>query len=144
MTRSELMSRIKSKNTGPERRLWRALRKAGLYYRRHARVGVWRTYTCDALARLTKSLDNVVSWPQPRQIAVFVHGCFWHGHAGCYRTPRTNVRFWEDKVRNNTRRDRRAAAAAKNDRHIVVTLWECEDDARWARKIQSAVRKAGA
>ena len=63
-----------------------------------------------------------------RKWAVFVHGCFWHRHAGCGRatTPKRNAEFWIEKFETNRRRDRRVRAALRRMGFVVVTVWECE------------------
>lgn len=73
-----------------------------------------------------------------RKIAVFVHGCFWHRHAGCPRatTPRRNRQFWLTKFEANRRRDRAKASALRRLGFKVLTIWECE-----AEREQALVRK---
>jgi DNA mismatch endonuclease (patch repair protein) len=69
--------------------------------------------------------------------AVFVHGCFWHRHAGCRRatTPTRNKRFWLAKFDANVARDRRVRSMLRKKGWLVVTIWECEiEDARVALK----------
>jgi DNA mismatch endonuclease Vsr len=65
-----------------------------------------------------------------RRYAIFVHGCFWHRHRGCYRatTPKTNRRFWIAKFRHNVRRDHDAQRALRNMGFRVAVVWECECD----------------
>lgn len=141
LTRSEIMRRIRSRDTGPERRLRALMRKLGLRYRGQRKAG---RYTPDAVVHDTR--ENLACDPDDyapiKPVAVFVHGCFWHGHASHYRAPKTNVEFWADKVRRNRRRDRRAATSARHAGHLTVTLWECETDAAWARKLEAALRRA--
>ena len=62
-------------------------------------------------------------------IAVFVHGCFWHGHDGCRkgtRRPKSNARFWNKKIEENKRRDRRKARQLWKCGISVFTIWECD------------------
>jgi DNA mismatch endonuclease (patch repair protein) len=60
--------------------------------------------------------------------AIFVHGCFWHRHAGCSRTttPKRNRAFWETKFDQNRRRDARVLAALRRLGYRTVVVWECE------------------
>lgn len=60
--------------------------------------------------------------------AVFVHGCFWHGHEGCRRAtvPKRNRAFWLAKFHANRDRDRVAAAALRRLGYRVVIVWECQ------------------
>lgn len=63
-----------------------------------------------------------------RRWALFVHGCFWHGHRGCKlaRLPKSNTVFWSGKVRDNRRRDASKAAQLRAQGFLVVTVWGCE------------------
>jgi len=65
-----------------------------------------------------------------RKWAVFVHGCFWHRHAGCKRTstPSRNREFWLDKFSANITRDARVQAALRASGYRVVVIWECETE----------------
>lgn len=109
--RSALMSRIKGKNTQPELLVRRALWHAGLRYRLHDR-------------RLPGRPDIVL----PRwKAVVFVHGCFWHRHAGCpYATlPSNRAEFWAQKLESNRERDLRHRLALLDCGWRVATVWEC-------------------
>lgn len=112
MTRSEVMGRVRHKDTRPELLVRRALHAAGHRFRLHAR---------DLPGR-----PDIVF--RGDRIAMFVHGCFWHRHAGCphTRTPKTRVDFWEDKFAGNVARDAAAAAALDAAGWTVMTVWECE------------------
>jgi DNA mismatch endonuclease (patch repair protein) len=60
---------------------------------------------------------------------VFVHGCFWHGHATCYkgtRRPKRNAAFWENKIAYNTAKDQRVQKELHRLGWNVVVVWECE------------------
>jgi len=102
------MSRIRSRDTGPELRLRRALWAGGLRYRLHATTPVGRP-------------DLV--FPGPR-VAVFVDGCFWHGCPEHYVRPRSRTDFWTGKLRANIDRDRRQTLELENQGWRVVRLWE--------------------
>jgi len=60
--------------------------------------------------------------------AVFVHGCFWHGHAGCRRAklPATKAEFWADKIGRNRERDTRTESALAEQGYKTVIVWQCE------------------
>jgi DNA mismatch endonuclease (patch repair protein) len=60
--------------------------------------------------------------------AVFVHGCYWHHHAGCQRAtvPTRNRAFWLEKFLSNRRRDRRVVSELKARGFTVAVIWECE------------------
>ncbi|WP_026872531.1 very short patch repair endonuclease [Inquilinus limosus] len=112
--RSRLMARIKGKDTTPERRARRAAHALGLRFRLHRRD-------------LPGTPDMVLP---KRRVALFVHGCFWHQHAGCRkaRRPLTRPDYWAEKFRANAERDARAAAALAAAGWRVVVLWECETE----------------
>lgn len=59
---------------------------------------------------------------------IFVHGCFWHQHAGCKAAsrPSTNVEFWEKKFARNRERDARVEAELAALGWRVIVIWECE------------------
>ena len=59
---------------------------------------------------------------------IFVNGCFWHGHEGCryYRLPKSNVEFWENKIKNNKARDTRNEEQLKVLGWRIIRVWECE------------------
>jgi DNA mismatch endonuclease (patch repair protein) len=63
-----------------------------------------------------------------RRWAVFIHGCFWHGHRGCglARLPKTNQAFWSQKVRDNRRRDATKVKQLQALGFLVITVWGCE------------------
>jgi DNA mismatch endonuclease (patch repair protein) len=79
-------------------------------------------------------------WRKTRH-AVFVHGCFWHGHdcARGARTPKQNAGYWISKIAGNRARDAGAVAALKADGWRVLTIWECalRDEAAVAKKLRS-------
>ena len=110
-TRSRMMAGIGGKNSKPEMTLRRALHAKGLRYRLHA----------DHLPGKPDLL-----FPQFKAV-VFVHGCFWHRHAGCrYATePRTRACFWKAKFSANVARDRRVARLLAESGWRVATVWEC-------------------
>jgi len=113
LSRSELMSRVRSTgNETTELRLMKLLRKAGLKgWRRHY--------------PLLGRPDFV--WTAER-VAVFVDGCFWHGH-DCGRkntTPKTNAKAWYEKIERNRVRDRRITRELRRLGWSVVRIWECK------------------
>lgn len=60
------------------------------------------------------------------RVAVFLHGCFWHGCPHCYSAPQGNPGYWREKLRRNRRRDRRVARALRRNGWCVLTFWECQ------------------
>ena len=109
--RSAMMSAVKGKNTFPEWVVRSRVFAEGFRYRLHVK-------------RLPGSPDMVL----PRyRTAVFVHGCFWHGHE-CPRgkRPETNRAFWNRKIDRNIERDREAVTALESVGWTVHTLWTCK------------------
>lgn len=112
LTRSEVMSRVRMKDTGPEMIVRRAAHAMGLRFRLHSNM-------------LPGKPDLV--FPS-RRIALFVHGCFWHRHPGCKatRTPKSRVDFWETKFRNNVQRDSQVREELERLGWKAMIIWECE------------------
>lgn len=110
--RSERMSRIRGSDTRPEIALRKVLHGLGLRYRLHA-------------TDLPGRPDLV--FPRFRT-AVFVHGCFWHRHAGCSiaSSPKSNAEFWRLKFERNVARDQRVTEQLRKMGWHVVVAWECE------------------
>jgi len=106
------MRRVKGRDTSPELKVRRALWAQGARYRLNRRD-------------LPGSPDIVLAG---RRLAIFVHGCFWHGHdcARGARVPKANRDYWQAKVARNRARDARAAEALAAAGWRVETLWECE------------------
>jgi len=105
--RSALMSRIRGKDTGPERTMAKALRKAGLRPKRHD-------------ARLPGRPDFVFA---RAKVAVFVDGDFWHG----WRFPAWEHKltpFWREKIGKNRERDKRNFRRLRRDGWTVIRIWE--------------------
>jgi DNA mismatch endonuclease, patch repair protein len=111
--RSENMRRVKSKDTRPEMIVRSQLHRMGYRFRLHR-----------------KDLPGKPDIVLPKwRVAIFVHGCFWHGCPRCdrgTRIPKTNRQFWIDKVAENRRRDDRTIEAIKSIGWRVFIIWECE------------------
>ena len=62
------------------------------------------------------------------RLAVFVHGCFWHRHAGCANCtmPKTRPEFWQRKFHGNVEHDRRACEELERLGWRTLIIWECE------------------
>jgi len=72
-----------------------------------------------------------------QKIAVFVDGCFWHGHTCRNLSPTTNIQFWRDKIENVRRRDRSVNRSLKKLGWTVCRIWECQLDEK--RKIKRVI-----
>lgn len=110
--RSWLMSRVSSRDTGPERVLRRILSRLGYRYRLHVR-------------NLPGKPDIVF---HGRGRAIFVHGCFWHQHPGCSkaRVPRSRQDYWIPKLAKNRDRDAAIMALLEARGWSVSVVWQCE------------------
>jgi DNA mismatch endonuclease (patch repair protein) len=110
--RYAVMRRIKGKDTTPELAVRRALTRLGARYRLHRKD-------------LPGSPDVVMPG---RRLALFVHGCFWHGHdcARGARVPKQNRDYWTAKVGRNRARDATAREALAALGWRVETVWECD------------------
>ena len=81
--------------------------------------------------RFRKNVKNLPGKPDiifPKyKTAIFVHGCFWHGHS-CKRgaLPETNHEFWREKIGKNLERDIRNTAELKENGWNVIIVWQCE------------------
>ncbi|MBI1245056.1 MAG: DNA mismatch endonuclease Vsr [Alphaproteobacteria bacterium] len=109
-TRSRMMAAVKGKNTKPEIAVRRALHAMGFRFRLHK-------------AGLPGRPDIVLP---KHKVAIFVNGCFWHGHdCPMYRQPANNRAFWIVKIDRNRERDARAMSEIKQVGWRVLTIWEC-------------------
>ncbi len=110
--RSWVMSRVKGRNTEPERRVRSLLHRLGFRFR---------------IQR--KDLPGTPDVVLPKyKTVLFVHGCFWHRHAGCKRatTPANNAEYWQKKFARNLARDARVEQELKESGWRVIVVWECE------------------
>ncbi|RFQ02584.1 DNA mismatch endonuclease Vsr [Pseudomonas putida] len=110
VTRSRMMSGIKGKNTSPELVIRKALHARGFRFRIHT-------------THLPGKPDLIL--PKFRA-AIFVHGCFWHGHNCRYfKTPKTRTEFWMDKIEKNKVRDAIQIAKLNEAGWRTLIIWEC-------------------
>lgn len=110
--RSEIMSKVRSKNTKPEKIIRSLLHSLGYRFRLHRK--------------------DLPGWPDivlPKyKTVIFVNGCFWHRHHGCPRatTPKTNTKFWVEKFNATTIRDKRNYQELAARGWSFRIIWECE------------------
>ena len=111
-TRSRMMAGIKGKGTKPEMTVRRFL---------HAHGYRFRLYRKDLPGKPDIILSRL-------RVCIFVHGCFWHRHAGCKYAvlPKTRVDFWAAKLQSNVERDLTVLQRLESDGWNVLVLWECE------------------
>lgn len=124
LTRSEMMARIRSKDTVPEVRVRSTLHGFGLRFRKH--------------------VDNLPGKPdianRRNKWAIFVHGCFWHSHEGCRLAskPHSNSEYWAPKLQRNIDRDRAKLLELRRLGYRVLVVWEC--DTRVPSRLKSKLR----
>jgi DNA mismatch endonuclease (patch repair protein) len=112
--RSDIMARVRSKNSRPELAVRKIVFGLGYRYRLHAR-------------ELPGCPDLIFT---PRRKVIFVHGCFWHRHPNCAlaRMPKSRLEFWVPKLEGNRERDDRNKKTLVREGWKVLTIWECELD----------------
>ena len=111
-TRSFNMSRIRSKDTGPEILVRKFLFAKGFRYKLH-----------------DKTLPGKPDLVFPKYTAVvLIHGCFWHGHKGCkyFVLPKTRTKWWTEKINRNKQLDDENIIKLKKLRWKVITIFECK------------------
>lgn len=111
-TRSYNMSRIKGKNTKPEVLVRKFLFAQGFRFRLH-----------------DKKLPGTPDIVLPKyKTAIFVNGCFWHGHQECkyFVLPKSNTQFWNDKIAKNVKKDILNQIKLVEMGWKVIVVWECE------------------
>ena len=125
--RSAVMRRVKGRDTSPELRVRRLLWRLGARYRLHR-------------GDLPGKPDIVLAG---RRLAIFVHGCFWHGHdcARGARVPKQNRAYWEAKVARNRARDAASHAELARLGWRTLTIWECamKDEAALEARLRAAL-----
>lgn len=118
------MSRVRGKDTQPERALRRELRRAGIRYRSYRVIG-------------GVSVDIAVP---KRKLAILVHGCFWHGCRRHYTPPKSNRRFWQRKLAQNRDRDFRQRVVLKRLGWSVRVVWEHDlEETETARRVLASI-----
>ncbi len=120
--RSQIMRSVRSTGTGAERKCERLLRSLKLRFRRQSN---------DLPGRPDFVLPDC-------NLALFVHGCFWHAHNGCKSStlPTSNLDYWTGKIGKNRRRDRRVREELRKGGWRTAVIWECK-----LRNINSVSRR---
>lgn len=109
--RSRIMASVGTRNTGPEVALRKALHALGYRYVTHS--------------RLLPGRPDIV-FPRFRK-AIFVHGCFWHGHRCRWgKLPKSRVTYWTAKIVGNRARDSRTLRSLRREGWSVLVVWQCQ------------------
>ena len=110
--RHKVMSHIRSRNTKPELKVRQWLWRHGYRYRLNVKSVPGKP---DIVMRRYRT-------------AIFVNGCFWHGHDGCdkFKIPQTNVEFWQNKINRNRERDQQNYQVLHDNGWQVIVVWECQ------------------
>lgn len=137
LTIGERMALVRFKDTQPELAVRKLLTRYGVRYRLHR-----------------KDLPGRPDIYLPRlRLAIFINGCFWHGHGNCPRAtlPKTNTAFWSEKIRKNVERDARNAERLRTLGINPMYLWTCKRSEfpnaclrlalRWKKKEKSSFQK---
>jgi DNA mismatch endonuclease (patch repair protein) len=111
VTRSRMMSGIRSSNTKPEIITRKFLHNFGYRFRKDSKVG--------------KIKPDIVL--RSRKVAIFVHGCYWHQHSDCKLaySDRNYTDKWKQKFADNKQRDRRVLEKLTSEGWRVAVIWEC-------------------
>jgi DNA mismatch endonuclease (patch repair protein) len=125
LTRSQMMGRIRSRDTQPEIITRAAVHALGLRFRKH----------------VTSLPGNPDLANKSHKWAIFVHGCFWHSHQKCKLAscPKSNRSYWEEKLRRNQARDVEKIGILRGKGFEVLVIWECE--VRDVGQMQGALEK---
>jgi DNA mismatch endonuclease (patch repair protein) len=109
--RSYNMSRIKSRNTKPELLVRKFLFANGFRYKLHDK-------------KLPGKPDIVLP---KHKTAIFIHGCFWHGHPNCKKfvLPKTRTEWWLNKISANKTNDTKSLKALTKNGWKIIIIWEC-------------------
>ena len=109
--RSRNMAKIRGKDTKPEEYVRKKLYAMGYRYRKN----------CAAV------FGHPDVWIPKYNVAVFVHGCYWHRHSGCKYAymPKSNEAFWKEKFNKNVERDRAVLCELKEREIRILVIWEC-------------------
>lgn len=112
LQRSRIMRAVKSEGTTTEKRCEVLLRTLRIRFRKH--------------------VDTLPGRPdffcRDANLAIFVHGCFWHGHKDCKHAalPTSNTKYWQKKISGNRRRDERVRKELRRQGYRTAVFWECK------------------
>ena len=122
--RSEIMSRIKSKETAIERLVFRELRRKNIYFQKHYK-------------RVPGNPD--LALPK-KKIAIFIDGDFWHGYKFKIRKKSLPKKYWQDKIETNIKRDKKNRAKLTRRGWRILRVWEHELQKSEKKTLQKIIK----
>lgn len=125
--RHEVMSKIRSKDTKIEIQVRHWLYHHGIRYRKNCK---------DIPGKPDIAIKKY-------KIAIFVHGCFWHGHELCtnFCIPKSNVDFWRKKIETNRARDQKNINELTRLGWNVFVLWECQIESMFEETMENLLNQ---
>lgn len=126
-TRSKIMSRIRGKDTKPEVILRKKIFRLGYRYSLRYRF-----------KELNFKPDIVMV---SKKICIFVDGCFWHKCPKCFKAPKSNKRYWTQKIKRNVERDKQQNSFLKKNRWKVIRIWEHELNSDLQKVVKKIIKK---
>jgi len=108
--RKRNMQNIRSKGTNPERMVMRELRRRNIYFAKHSPT-------------ITGKPDIVF---RKKKVVVFIDSDFWHRHPVCFVMPKTNRKYWKEKINKNQQRDRKVSKRLRREGWKIIRIWECD------------------
>ncbi|MCC7573435.1 MAG: very short patch repair endonuclease [Candidatus Methanofastidiosum sp.] len=106
--RKKNMQNIRSKNTKPEKIIMKELKRRKIYFAKH-------------VDKITGKPDIVF---RRKKVAVFIDSDFWHGHPERFIMPKTNTKYWKNKIDRNIKRDKEVTKILTEKNWKVIRLWE--------------------
>jgi len=128
--RSEIMSKIRAKNTKPELWIRKGLHRLGFRFRLHDK-------------NLPEKPDLIL---HKYRAVIFVQGCFWHGHDNCsrFRLPRSNIDYWQKKIEGNRARDRKSYTSLREQGWRILYIWECSLKGKFKKPLEQVLDETAA
>lgn len=125
--RSQVMSRIRAKDTQPELLIRKGLHAKGFRYRLHVR-------------KLPGKPDMVFA---RYKAVIFINGCFWHGHTcHLFRWPATRTGYWKPKITRTIERDRRNLRCLDRKGWRILIIWECAIRGKTRMPVENVIKTA--
>lgn len=122
--RSEIMSKVKSKNSKIEIEFRKKLWQAGFRYRKNS-------------AKYFGKPDMVL---KKYKTVIFIDSCFWHGCRKHFRMPSSNKKYWKEKIERNIKRDKEVNKYYKKLSWKIFRIWEHEIEKDFKKTIQKSVK----